>query len=182
MTRTEISFKTLAPLALLLCALPAGLASRLAAQTPETPAPAPAPAPAQAAAPVPATATATLTVHITGIRNANGKIGVLLFPDGKGFPLDFASAVAGKKVEIDAKTLSADAVFDKLPQGVYALVVLHDDNLSGKMEFDSGGIPTKGYGISNNPPRRDAPPTADEAKFTVDKPEAAIEVKLIYWQ
>jgi uncharacterized protein (DUF2141 family) len=180
MPRNLLNFKTLAALALLFCSLPATMAGRLGAQTPETAAPAP--APAQSAAPVPATATATLTVHITGIRNANGKISVLLFPDAKGFPLEFGSAAAPKQVEIDAKTLSADAVFDKIPQGAYAIVVLHDDNLSGKMEYDSGGIPTKGYGISNNPARRDGPPTPDEAKFTLDKAELAIEIKMIYWQ
>ena len=178
MTRNLLNFKTFAASAVLFCALPASLAGRLGAQTPETPAP----APAQTAAPTPATATATLTVHITGIRNATGKIGILVFPDGKGFPLEFASASAAKQVEIDAKTLSADAVFDKLPQGAYAIVVLHDDNLTGKMEYDPSGIPTKGYGISNNPPRRDAPPTVEESKFTVDKPELSIEIKMIYWQ
>ncbi len=165
--RNLLAFNTVAALALLMSAAAAG---PLAAQTSETPAPAP------------SQNTATLTVHITGIRNAAGKIGVLLFQDAKGFPLEFASAVAAKRVEIDAKTLSADAVFERIPQGVYAIAVLHDDNLTGKMEFDSGGVPTKGYGVSNNPARRDAPPTPEEAKFTVDKPDAAIEIKLIYWQ
>ena len=111
-----------------------------------------------------------------------GKIVILLFPRAEGFPLEFAKAAAAKQVEIDAKTLTADAVFDKIPQGAYAAVVLHDDNLSGKMEYDSGGIPTKGYGISNNPARRDGPPTAEESEFTLDKPELAIEIKMIYWQ
>jgi uncharacterized protein (DUF2141 family) len=60
--------------------------------------------------------------------------------------------------------------------------VLHDDDGSGQMSFDAQGIPTKGYGVSNNPPTQSGPPTAEEAKFTVNKAESAIEIKMIYWQ
>jgi len=180
MVRSRFTFTTLAVLALLFCSLQATSAGRLGAQTPQTAAPSP--VPAQTEAPEPPAARGKLTVHITGIRNATGKIGILLFPGANGFPLDFAKAAAAKQVEIDAKTLTADVVFDKIRQGAYAVVVLHDDNLTGKMEYDSGGIPTKGYGISNNPPRRDAPPTDDESTLTVDKPESAIEIRMIYWQ
>jgi hypothetical protein len=33
----------------------------------------------------------------------------------------------------------------------YAVTVIHDENLTGKMEFDASGIPLKGCGFSNNP-------------------------------
>jgi uncharacterized protein (DUF2141 family) len=147
-------------------------AGLLAAQTPAAPAAAPAVAPA----------TSTLTVHVTGLRNATGKVSVLLFQDGKGFPLEFASAVAMKQVEIDAQTMTAKVVFEKLPQGAYAMVVLHDENMNGRMDFDGQGIPLKGYGISNNPPQRQAPPTTDEALFQLKQAEAETEIKMIYWQ
>jgi uncharacterized protein (DUF2141 family) len=143
-------------------------AGLLAAQTPAAPAAAP--------------ATSTLTVHVTGLRNATGKISVLLFQDGKGFPLEFTSAVAVKQGDIDAQTKTAKIVFEKLPQGAYAMVVLHDENLNGQMDFDGQGIPLKGYGISNNPPQRQAPPTTDEALFQLKQAEAEMEIKLIYWQ
>jgi uncharacterized protein (DUF2141 family) len=143
-------------------------AGKLAAQTPAAPAAAP--------------ATSTLTVHITGLRNATGKISALLFQDGKGFPLEFTSAVAMKQVEIDAQTMTAKVVFEKLPQGAYAMVVLHDENLNGQMDFDAQGYPLKGYGISNNPPRREATPTTDEALFLVKQAEVETEIKMIYWQ
>jgi uncharacterized protein (DUF2141 family) len=138
MVRSRFTFTTLAVLALLFCSLQATSAGRLGAQTPQTAAPSP--VPAQTEAPEPPAARGKLTVHITGIRNATGKIGILLFPGANGFPLDFAKAAAAKQVEIDAKTLTADVVFDKIRQGAYAVVVLHDDNLTGKMEYDSGGF------------------------------------------
>jgi uncharacterized protein (DUF2141 family) len=49
------------------------------------------------------------------------------------------------------------------------------------MEFDSQGIPLSGYGLSNNPDTSQGPPTPEQAKFTVNQPECAIEIKMIYW-
>jgi len=71
-------------------------------------------------------------------------------------------------------------VFEKLPQGVYAATVLHDEKLVGKMEFDSEGTPLEGYGISNNPDSSEGPPTFDESKFSVNLPDAAIEIAMTY--
>jgi uncharacterized protein (DUF2141 family) len=177
---------------LLCCALLAGTADMLTAQTPAAPAATPdAPAPAQATpAPIQATpaqtsptqGTSTLTVKIKGIRNAKGKIDVVLYGDGKGFPLDPSSAAVAKQVDVDAKSLTATVVFEKLPQGVYAATVLHDENMVGKMEFDSQGTPLEGYGISNNPDSSSGPPTFDDSKFAVNQPDSAIEIAMIYWQ
>jgi uncharacterized protein (DUF2141 family) len=167
---------------LLACTLLAA-AGQVQAQTQATPAPAPTPAPSTVPAPAPAPAqtVSNLTVKITGIRNAKGRINIALFKDGKGFPSDIPSAVAAQRIEIDPQTLSATAIFKNLPQGSYAAAVLHDENLTGKMDFDAQGIPQEGYGISNNPDTTQGPPTPDDAKFAVDKPESAIEIKMTYW-
>lgn len=170
---------------LISCTMLALCASTLAAQTQPAPAPAPAPAvpaPIASAPTAPSQATSRLTVKITGIRNAKGKIGVVLYGDGKGFPLDPSSAVAMKQVDIDPQKLTATVVFEKVPLGVYAATVLHDENMVGKMEFDSQGTPLEGYGISNNPDSSEGPPTFDESKFTVDQADAAIEIAMTYWQ
>jgi uncharacterized protein (DUF2141 family) len=165
--RSRLTLNRLAALPLLCGALLLFSAGRLEAQTPAAPAAVP--------------GTSTLTVHVTGLRNATGKIYAFLFRDGNGFPQEFTSAVAVKQVEIDAQTMSAKIVFDKIPQGTYAISVLHDENMNGQMDFDSQGIPQEGYGISNNPPRREAAPTTEESLFKVNQAEAAMEIKLIYW-
>jgi len=168
---------------LLCCAILAGSALTLTAQTRPTPAATPA-APVQStpAPSAPAQATSTLTVKIKGIRNAKGKIDVVLYGNANGFPLDPSNAAAVKQVNIDPQSLTATVVFEKLPQGVYAATVLHDENLVGKIEFDSAGTPLEGYGISNNPDTSQGPPTFDESKFTVGQPDAAIEIAMVYWQ
>jgi uncharacterized protein (DUF2141 family) len=152
------------------------------AQAPATPA---TPAPAAPAATAPAATpqgTCTLTVKVKGIRNAKGKIGVVLYGKEDGFPLDPSGAVARKLTDIDPKTMTATLVFENLPAGSYAATVLHDENLVGKMEFDAQGVPIEGYGVSNDPDSSSGPPSFDAAKFTVAGPDTAIVISMIYWQ
>jgi uncharacterized protein (DUF2141 family) len=167
-----------------LCSLLAVSAVSLVAQAPATPPPAAAtPAAEPAAAPTTTPAlTSTVTVKVKGIRNAKGKIDVVLYGSSEGFPLDPSSAAAKKQVDVDPKTMTATIVFDKLPQGTYAATVLHDENLVGKMEFDSQGMPLEGYGISNNPDSSSGPPSFDDSKFKVDQPDVALEIAMVYWQ
>jgi uncharacterized protein (DUF2141 family) len=140
------------------------------------------PAPGAVPQAAPAESTSTLTVKIKGIRNAKGKIAVVLYGDERGFPLDPSNAVAAKQVDIDPQTMTATVVFDKLPLGVYAATVLHDEKLVGKMEFDPQGTPLEGYGISNNPDSSQGAPSFSDSKFAVNEPQAAIEIAMVYWQ
>lgn len=153
-------------------------ANLLLAQAPATPAQAPSVTPA----PAPKAAKSTLAIHITGFRSTKGKINIALFRDGKGFPSDPASSTASQRLEIDPQTKTATAVFTNLLQGSYAAAVFHDENLTGKMEYDAQGIPQEGYGISNNPDTTQGPPTPEQAMFTVNQPQTTIEIKLVYWQ
>ena len=119
-------------------------------------------------------AAASLTVKVTGIRNTTGNIRIVLRKDAN-------TTVEARHVEIDAKTLTAQAVFENLPAGDYAVVAIHDENMNGKLDFDPNGMPLEGYGHSNNPAKRMGPPPFDETKFTVAPPGTTIEIKLIYW-
>jgi uncharacterized protein (DUF2141 family) len=125
------------------------------------------------AKPVLAQGTSTLTVQVTGLRNADGKILLSLMRD--------SISVEKRAAEIDAKSLSAQAVFENLPQGVYSVYVFHDENLNGKMDSNEMGIPIEGYGASNNSEKRMRPPDPSEAKFTLNQQKTTIEIKLIYW-
>jgi uncharacterized protein (DUF2141 family) len=120
-----------------------------------------------------AQAVSNLTVRVTGIRNANGKISLALFRD--------SVFVERRFVEIDANTLTAQTVFVNLPRGIYSVNVFHDENMNGKMDTNLFGMPVEGYGFSNNPAKRMGKPGFDETNFQLNPPEAAIEIKMIYW-
>jgi uncharacterized protein (DUF2141 family) len=124
--------------------------------------------------------TGTLTVRVTGARNTKGKIGVTLFQDAQGFPDDTSKAVRQQGVEIDPNTKSAQVTFKDVPQGIFAVSVLHDENGNGKMDKNFVGMPKEGYGASNNPKKKKRAPTFDEAKFSLNTSEQAIEITLIY--
>ena len=128
------------------------------------------PAPSLAQSP----AKCTLTVKVTGIRSVEGNILVTLRsgPD---------TIVQGKVVDIDAKTMTAQAVFAGVPAGAYGVSAIHDENKNGKLDFNDVGMPIEGYGHSNNPAKRMGPPNFDETRFTLDPSGASIEINLIYW-
>lgn len=136
----------------------------------------------KAPATAPAPAKSTLTIQITGFRNAKGKVNIAVYRDGRGFPSDRASATASQRLEIDPQTKTVTAIFANLPQGNYAVSAFHDENLTGKMEYDAQGIPQEGYGISNNPDTTQGPPTPEQATFAVNQSQSTIEIKLVYWQ
>lgn len=118
--------------------------------------------------------TGKLAVKVGGIRNTDGNIRIAL-QNAPNQNIDRRIA------EIDAKTMTAEAVFTDLKPGVYAVAVFHDENKNGTMDFESTGMPSEGYGHSNNPEKRMGPPSFDETKFTLDGQPKALEIQMIYW-
>jgi uncharacterized protein (DUF2141 family) len=82
--------------------------------------------------------------------------------------------VAAQKIAASGKEVVLK--FD-LPAGEYAVQVLHDENDNGKLDTNFMGMPTEGYGFSNNPQvmRR---AHFDEAKFPLGEAAASIVVRL----
>ena len=80
-----------------------------------------------------------------------------------------ARKVAAAKGEMQFK-------FSVLPEGVYAVQVMHDENDNDKLDTNFLGIPSEGYGFSNNPQvmRR---ATFEEARFEL-KADATITIRL----
>ena len=125
--------------------------------------------------------TSVLTVNVTGFRNATGRVDVLLFNGPKGFPDDKPRSLDVGEVQIDPKTLAAQVIFRDLPQGAYAVTVLHDENMNRKLDTNLFGIPREGYGASMNPPKMHRAPRFDEAKFFLSPRGRVIQITLIYY-
>jgi uncharacterized protein (DUF2141 family) len=125
-------------------------------------------------------ANGVLKVKVIGARNAKGKIGVALFQDPTGFPTNSSAALRSQEADIDNQTMTAEVVFRDVPPGVYAVSALHDENVNGKLDKNFLGIPTEGYGASNNPGKKMRAPTFEEAKFSMTSTEQTLEIRLIY--
>ena len=67
--------------------------------------------------------------------------------------------------------------FENVAPGVYAVFIHHDANGNGKFDTNAIGIPTEGYGYSNNAnPMRRA--RFDEARFEMKAENLTLEIVL----
>jgi uncharacterized protein (DUF2141 family) len=125
-------------------------------------------------------AAATLTVAVSGVRDTSGQVAIAVFAGPEDFPKDDTKAIRRIVVPIDGATNSARAVVPDLPAGTYAIAAFHDNNNSGKLETNLFGMPTKGYGFSNNPKPKLRAARYDEARFELPDGGATVEIQLTY--
>jgi uncharacterized protein (DUF2141 family) len=118
-----------------------------------------------------------LAVRMHGMRNSKGQVLCALFNGPKGFPDSKGAIQGGKAKVVDGK---ATCSFKKLDPGVYAVAVFHDED--GDSEMDTVlGIPTEGFGFSNNArPGMFGPPSFKEAAFRVSGGKRALSIKMLY--
>jgi uncharacterized protein (DUF2141 family) len=122
---------------------------------------------------------ARVEVDVVGVRGDDGTIGCQLFASEAGFPRDTGAAVAKMLRPIAGG--SATCVFSGLNAGNYAVAVMHDENGNGALDANIVGIPTEGYGVSNNRTHALSAPKWDESRFTLAAGESKrLSVRLRY--
>lgn len=122
--------------------------------------------------------TASLRVTIDGFRNANGRAAIALFDDPEAFP-EQSRAAFGKVSSIKGGV--ATVTFEDIEPGVYAVAVLHDENLNDKMDFNLVGMPLEGYGFSNDASGTFGPPDFEEAAFRVSVGRRVTNLRIRYF-
>jgi uncharacterized protein (DUF2141 family) len=115
-----------------------------------------------------------LAVTVSSLRSDEGHVRLLLFAGGTGFPDEPGRAV--KRVSLPIKGRTARVVFDGLPAGEYAISVIHDENDNEALDTGLFGIPSEGFGASNNPKIRRGPPQFSEAAFRVEEEGVAVQM------
>ena len=106
-------------------------------------------------------------VKILGIRNSNGIVDCALFDAPVGFPTEFLHS-ASRVMVLRVRDEQARCNFEDIPPGTHALAVIHDENSDGKLNTNLLGIPTEGYGFSNDAKGLLGPPTFLAASFSYD--------------
>lgn len=104
-----------------------------------------------------------IRVVVQGLRNNRGRVGCSLFNGPDGFPRDKAKQFRGMWTQKHNQVGVCD--FTGVPAGTYAVTVLDDTNMNGKMDFNFIGFPTKGYGFSNDAKATLSPPSFSAASF-----------------
>lgn len=120
----------------------------------------------------------SLTIHVTGVRNAKGGVGGLLFRSTEGWPENRDKAAArGTFPIVDGKSTLK---FDHLAAGQYAVVVLHDENENKKLDRNFLTIPKEGFGFANNPKVGLSAPKFQTATINIGGPSTEIEIRMTY--
>lgn len=121
------------------------------------------------------TQNATLTVKINGSNSVSGKIQIGLYNDADKFP-----EVGGEYKKFTFKVTATSMQYNiNVPAGTYVVALFHDENSDGERNTNWLGIPTEGYGFSNNVMPVVSAPSFDETKFLVTK-NITISIDLIY--
>ncbi|NER14099.1 DUF2141 domain-containing protein [Leptobacterium flavescens] len=114
----------------------------------------------------------TITVVVENIKNNNGNVLFGLhtsetFMQGPGIQ-NASGKIEDGKVKI---------TFTNVPEGTYAIMVLHDENENNRMDFDASGMPKESYGMSNND-MSFGPPEFGNAKFEVKDKDLELNIRI----
>lgn len=119
---------------------------------------------------------AGLEAHVSGVRNAKGQVGCLLFVSADGFPSDIKKARQAVMAPIANGT--ALCRFEA-PAGSYAIVAMHDENSNGQLDKSLVGRPKEGYGASKGAQGAFGPKYED-ARFDYRGGSMALPISLRY--
>lgn len=120
----------------------------------------------------------SLTVEVKGLRNSIGEVQFTLYNKDGSIPDEHFEKYY-KLLKAEIINGSSTVRFENIPQGTYAINILHDENKNG--EIDKGFIlPKEGIGFSNiaSIGLRNKP-SFSKASFEL-KGDRTIEVKVIY--
>jgi len=118
-------------------------------------------------------------VKVLNIRNSTGAVACALFESPEGFPAEFLR-FATNIMMIKVRDSQARCDFEDIPPGRYALAVIHDENLNGRLDTNRLGMPTEGYGFSNDAKAFLSAPSFRAASFPYDGRNAALTISLNY--
>jgi uncharacterized protein (DUF2141 family) len=118
-------------------------------------------------------------VQILNIRNSTGTVDCALFDAPEGFPIEVLRSATNVMV-IKVRHTQARCDFEDIPPGTYALAIIHDENSNGKLDTNWLGIPTEGYGFSNDAKGSLGPPSFAAASFAYDGRNLELTIRLQY--
>lgn len=106
-------------------------------------------------------------VKILDIRNSTGSVACALFESPAGFPIEFLHSATNVMV-IKIRDTQARCDFEDIPPGTYALAVIHDENVNGRLDTNVFGMPKEGYGFSRDARALLGAPSFAAASFPYD--------------
>lgn len=103
-----------------------------------------------------------LTLHIHDIPVGGGRLMIAVVPSEAAFDGDQPGVAS---FILPASSSSVELTTSALPDGHYAVRVMHDANGNGELDSNMVGIPTEAWGFSNDASGSFGPPSWDDARF-----------------
>ena len=121
-----------------------------------------------------------LTIKTNGLENSKGSVIFALYNKEGSLP-DQKFKKYSKKENAGIINENAEVTFNNLPQGVYAVTILHDENNNGEIDTKFMlPLPKEGVGFSNYDDfGLSNRPNFKNASFNLDK-DTTITIKVIY--
>ena len=119
-----------------------------------------------------------LTVSVSNIRAAKGEVAITIYPDD---PKRFL-APKGKllRERVPARAPTTSACFYLPAPGFYAIAVYHDANADEDFNRSVVGMPTEGYGFSNDAPTKVGLPGFNTVRFRVPAGASRTALRMRY--
>lgn len=120
----------------------------------------------------------SVLVQVHGVRSDRGALVAVLYGDNPGDFLKKGARLARERVP--ARVGSVALCLGAPRSGVYAVAVYHDENDNRRFDRSWIGLPSEGFGVSNNPRPFLRPPTHRESAFEVGTGRTVVNVDLRY--
>lgn len=114
---------------------------------------------------------ATVRIEVSQLRSTKGELRCALYATEESFPE--GTPVVAQRVVLGASVATA-CLFTNVPAGTWAATAHHDENVDARINKGLFGIPSEGYGVSNNHTYATHGPRWGESTFVVTTGEAKV--------
>lgn len=120
----------------------------------------------------------TIQVTVEKVRSSKGLITAVLYSDD---PETFLKRGARlDRIRVDAREGETTLCLQAPTAGRYSVALYHDENGNEEFDRDFLGIPSEGYGFSQNPGFRFGKPDVEETLFTIDGTPVNLRIGMLY--
>ena len=122
---------------------------------------------------------ATLEIEVSNIRNDKGQIILSFYKDETSFEQD--SPFLKKKYSKTKVLNSRLNMKINLPEGIYGIALLDDEDKDGEMEYNMICMPKEGFGFSNYIHKGLVRPKLSDFDFIHNSKSNKVLIKITYW-
>jgi uncharacterized protein (DUF2141 family) len=121
-----------------------------------------------------------LEVKFNSLKNSKGQVCLSLFSGSKGFPSGGRTSNLKLSRCVALAKGTSSVTFTNLPYGNYAIAAIHDINGDNRLNTNAFGIPSEGFGFSNNPALRAGPASYAECQFFLSGTKTVVQIQMRY--